>query len=98
MPSWRLADWQDDMVTLTSSNDEELRMGAKNKMALPLVALRRMAMDDPNLEVTGTLHGRQVTWGPDEGQVSLDPLPWWQYKVFLFRPVTTDGRPFCSQS
>ena len=98
MPSWRLADWQDDMVTLQSSNDDELRLGAKNEMALPLVALRRMAMDDPNLQVTGTLHGKRVTWGPDEGQVSLAPLPWWQYKVFLFRPVTTDERPFCSQS
>ena len=98
MPSWRVTSWQDDMVTLESSNDDELRAGAKNNMALPLVALRRMAMDDRGLEVTGTLHGQSMTWGPGKGQHELAPLPWWEYKVFLFRPVTTDGRPFCSQS
>lgn len=98
MPTWRLTDWQDDMVVLESSNDEELSAGARNKMALPLVALRRMAMDDPSLQVTGRLNGRSVTWGPDDGQVALEPLPQWQYKLFLFRPVTTDGRPYCSQS
>lgn len=98
MPSWRLTDWQDDMVTLEASNDDELSAGADNDMALPLVALRRMAMDDPDLEVTGLLHGRTVTWGPDDGQAALEPLPWWEHKFFLFRPVTTDGRAFCSQS
>jgi len=98
MPSFRLTDWQDDMVTLTSSNDDQLQAGARNKMALPLVALQRIAMDDPDLEVTGVLHGRTVTWGDGEGQTALPPLPYWQYKLLLFRPVTTDGRPFCSQS
>lgn len=98
MPSFRLTDWQDDMVTLTSSNDDQLQAGARNKMALPLVALRRMAMDDPDLEVTGVLHGRTVTWDGGDGETELTPLPYWQYKLLLFRPVTTDGRPFCSQS
>lgn len=98
MPTFHLTDWQQDMVTLESSNDAELRSGARNEMALPLVALRRMAMDNPDLEVTGVLHGRTMTWGPGEGQTELTPLPYWQYKMFLFRPVTTDGRPFCSQS
>lgn len=98
MPSLRVTDWQDDMVTLQSSTDDELEAGARNKMALPLVALRRMAMDNPDLEVTGVIHGESVTWGTGDGQTRLALLPYWQYKLFLFRPVTTDGRPFCSQS
>lgn len=98
MPSLRLTDWQDDMVTLVASNDAELRSGADNRLAVPLVALRRMATDDPDLEVTGILHGTEVTYGPGPGQVRLEPLPWWQHKMFLLRPVTTDDRPFCSQS
>lgn len=98
VPSLRMTDWQDDMVTLTSSNDSQLQAGARNDLALPLLALRRMAMDDHHLHVTGVLHGRTVTWGNGEDQTRLSPIPYWKYKVFLFRPVTTDGRPFCSAS
>ena len=98
MPALRTLDWQKDMVTLRSSNDKELTTGAERELAVPLGALRRIAMDDPELEVTGVLHGRSTTWGPRDGQTVLPPLSWWEYKLFLFRPVTTDGRPFCAQS
>jgi hypothetical protein len=57
-----------------------------------------MAMDNPRLEVTGILHGAKVTFGPGDGQSDLTPLPQWQYKLLLMRPVTTTGEPFCSQS
>ena len=36
MPSWRLTDWQEDMVVLVSSTDAELQAGADNDLALPL--------------------------------------------------------------
>jgi hypothetical protein len=98
MPPLRIAGWQDEMVVLEASNDDQLADGAANRMALPMVALQRMSMDDPGLVVTGTIAGRTRTWGPHDGQTRFEPLPWWQYKLFLFRPVTTDGRPFCSQS
>jgi len=98
MPSLRIPDWQDEMVVLEESNDDQLASGAANKMAIPLVALQRMSMDDPDLVVTGTIDGQTRTWGPHDGQTEFRTLPWWQYKLFLFRPVTTDGRPFCSQS
>ncbi len=98
LPSFRVTDWQDEMVTLTGSNDAELRAGAENRLAVPVATLRRMATDDPDLEATGVLHGAEVSFGPGPGQVRLEPLPWWQYKLFLLRPVTTDDRPFCSQS
>ncbi|KQV72747.1 hypothetical protein ASC64_19040 [Nocardioides sp. Root122] len=98
MPSFRLTDWQDEMVTVTGSNDPQLRTGAENRLAVPVVTLRRMATDDRDLEVTGLLHGRNVRFGPGPGQVRLQPLSWWQHKLFLLRPVTTDDRPFCSQS
>lgn len=97
MPSWRLTDWQDDMVTLVSSTDPELQAGADNDLAVPLVALRRIAMDRPGFEVTGVLHGETVTFGPEEGQSELEPLPDWQYRLFLLRPVPTTDAPFCPQ-
>lgn len=97
MPSWRLTDWQDDMVTLVSSTDPELQAGADNELAVPLVALRRIAMDRPGFEVTGVLDGKTVTFGPEEGQTELEPLPDWQYRLFLLRPVPTTDAPFCPQ-
>lgn len=98
MPAWRVTDWQEDMVRLEASPERDLQTGADNDLAVPLVALRRMATDDPELEVTGVLHGQRTTWGPKPGQEALEPLPWWQYKLFLLRPVATDAKPFCAQS
>lgn len=98
MPVWRVTDWQDDMVRLKGSTTGDLQTGADNHLAVPLVALRRMATDDPDLQVTGVLHGIRTTWGPEPGQETLEPLPWWQYKLFLLRPVVTDASPFCAQS
>ena len=97
MPSLRLTDWQDDMVVLVSSTDAELQAGADNDLAVPLVALRRIAMDRPELEVTGVLDGQTVTFGPQEGQTELEPLPAWHYRLFLLRPVPTTDAPFCPQ-
>lgn len=97
MPSWRLTDWQDDMVVLVSSTDPELQAGADNDLAVPLVALRRIAMDRPDIEVTGVLHGETITYGPGDGQTQLEPLPAWQHRLFLLRPVPTTDAPFCPQ-
>ncbi|GAA5137124.1 hypothetical protein GCM10023339_77000 [Alloalcanivorax gelatiniphagus] len=97
MPSWRLTDWQEDMVVLVSSTDPELQAGADNDLAVPLVALRRINMDRPGLEVTGVLDGETVTFGPGEGQTELEPLPAWHYRLFLLRPVPTTDAPFCPQ-
>jgi hypothetical protein len=97
MPSWRLTDWQDDMVVLRSSTDPELQAGADNDLAIPLVALRRIAMDRPGFEVTGELDGETVTFGPKDGQTELEPLPAWQHRLFLLRPVPTTDAPFCPQ-
>jgi hypothetical protein len=97
MPSWRVTDWQDEMVVLQSSTDPELQAGADNDLALPLVALRRIAMDRPGFEVTGVVDGETVTYGPGEGQVDLEPLPGWHHRLFLLRPVPTTEAPFCPQ-
>lgn len=97
MPSWRLTDWQDDMVVLVSSTDAELQAGADNGLAVPLVALRRIAMDRPGFEVTGVLDGETITFGPKAEQTELEPLPAWHYRLFLLRPVPTTDAPFCPQ-
>lgn len=97
MPSWRLTSWQDDMVTLVSSTDAELQAGADNDLAIPLVALRRLAMERPGFEVVGVFEGETVTFGPRDGQIDLEPLPAWQHRLFLLRPVPTTYAPFCPQ-
>jgi hypothetical protein len=96
LPTLRVVDWQDDLVIIHSTNDPKLESAEDGHLGIPLVALRRLAMDDPDLEVVGDLHGKRTTFGPGEGQVRLEPLPQWQYKLFLFRPVPVDGEPFCT--
>lgn len=98
MPSWRLTDWQDEMVLLRSSNDPQLQTGADSGLSVPLVALRRIAGEQPGLVVTGELDGRVTTWGPGPDQEQLEPLPAWIAKVFLLRPVMASDEPFCSPS
>lgn len=98
MPSWRLTTWQDDLVTLDASSDATARTGIEGEVTLQLVSLQRMATDDPGMQVSGTIDGRRVTWGPGDDQEVLEPLPWWQYKLFFLRPVESDGRPYCSSS
>lgn len=98
MPSWRLTTWQDDMVTLDASSDTAARTGVDGEVTLPMVSLRRLATVDPSMQVSGTIDGRSVTWGPGPDQELLEPLPWWQYKLFFLRPVESDGRPYCSSS
>lgn len=98
LPSLRLTSWQDEMVAIESSNDPVLDDADENHLAVPLMTLRRMATDDPDLTVTGVLDGERVAFGPAAGETALEPLPWWEYKLLLFRPVAAVGTPFCSNS
>jgi hypothetical protein len=98
LPTRHLTTWQDDMVTIEASNDPVLDESATYDLAIPLVALRRMAIDDPDLTVIGILHGDKVEYGPGVGQTHLEPLPAWEAKLFHFRPVPLGDAPFCSIS
>jgi hypothetical protein len=98
LPTRHLTTWQDDMVTIQASNDRVLDESTKYDLAIPLVALRRMANDDPDLTVTGLLHGDKVEFGPGDGQTHLELLPAWEAKLFFFRPVPLGDAPFCSIS
>jgi hypothetical protein len=98
MPHLRLAHWQDELVTIDASNDPALASSTRFRLAVPLVALRAMAMDDPDLTVRGVLNGRAVTFGPRAGESRLEPLPYWEKKLLHFRPVPTGEAPFCSIS
>lgn len=98
LPTAHLTDWQEDLVTLRRSNDETLDRAAEQEVAVPLMALRRLATDDPDLVVEGVLDGEEVSFGPGPDQVHLVPLPYWQYKLLLFRPVGVGDVPFCSIS
>lgn len=98
IPSFRLTDWQDQMVSIDSSSDNVLDGAAENHLAVPLMTLRKLATDDPTLTVSGLLAGQPVTFGPDAGQTELAPLNWWEYHALAFRPVAPDGIEFCSNS
>ena len=98
LPTHYLTDWQEDMVLITSSNDPVLDSSAKYELAIPLLALRQMATEDPDLTVTGRLHGAEVVFGPGAGQTAFEPVPYWQRKLVHFRPVPVGDAPFCSIS
>ena len=98
LPSTHLTGWQDDFVVIESSNADALETAEGGELGVPLLALQRMAMDDPDLVVRGQLHGKDVTFGPGDGQRAFEPLPWWQYKFLHFRPVVVGDTPFCSVS
>jgi hypothetical protein len=98
IPSMRLTDWQDDLVVIDSSNDAAFDSAGGREIGTPLMALRRRATAFPSLVVKGRLDGKPVEYGPGAGQTHLEPLPWWQSKLLLFRPVAVGDRPFCSMS
>lgn len=98
IPSMRITTWQDDLVVIDSSNDPAFDSAGGREIGTPLMALRRRATAFPGLEVKGHLDGKAVEYGPGAGQTHLAPLPWWQSKLLLFRPVAVGDKPFCSMS
>lgn len=98
MPSLRLVDWQDELVIIESSNDPSISSGDPGHLGIPLLALRQVAMTNPGLEVTGTLHGQRVVFGPEEGQRRFEPVDGWLQRYPHFRPVAVTDDPFCSVS
>lgn len=98
LPTVRLVDWQDDFVVIEESNDPALATAHGGVVGVPLIALRRIATERPALEVHGRRDGRPVVYGPGPGQIPLEPLPAWQAKLMLFRPVAVASTPFCSVS
>lgn len=96
MPTYALTDWHGDLVVLQSSNSPILDDPPREGMAVPLIALRRLAMDDRDLVVVGTVDGEPVTFGPGPAQVAFEPLPWWQYKWLLFRPIPVEKPGYCT--
>lgn len=98
IPSMRLTDWQDDLVVIDSSNHATFKSVAGKQVGVPLMALRWRATSFPQLTVAGQLDGRTVEYGPAPGQTHLEPLPWWQAKLLLFRPVAVGESTFCSMS
>jgi hypothetical protein len=98
LPAARLTDWQDEFVVLEEANDPALASATGGVAGVPLLALRRLATDRPELVVSGTMDSQAITFGPDADQVPLEPLAGWQYKLLHFRPVAVGDRPFCSIS
>ena len=98
LPTLHLTDWQDDFVVIESSNDSTLASTDEGRAGVPLLALRQLANDNPDLVVVGTMRGERVTFGPGEGQRRLEPLTGWEAKFLHFRPVAVSDRAFCSVS
>jgi hypothetical protein len=98
MPALRVVGWQDELVEIESANDPALRAAQGGQVGVPVMALRRLASDNPGLQVVGRLRGQPVTFGPGPGQTRLTALPAWQDKFLHFRAVSVGSRPFCSVS
>ncbi|MET1059909.1 MAG: hypothetical protein ABWX84_09940 [Nocardioides sp.] len=98
LPTVHLTDWQDDFVVIETSNDPALASAEDGRAGVPLLALRELATDNPDLVVVGTLHGERVTFGSGDGQRHLEPVTGWQAKFLHFRPVAVSDRAFCSVS
>lgn len=98
MPNFRLVDWQDRFVVIDESNHPEHASAQDGLLGIPLIALQRTATDFPELAVSGTMDGAAVDFGPGPSQRQFEPLPGWQYKLFLFRPVAASDQQFCSMS
>jgi hypothetical protein len=98
MPTARLVHWQDEFLVIDRSNDPVLDAAGGGRTGVPLLELRRLAMDDPELTVSGSLNGARVDFGPGATRVNWEPLPWWQAKFLHFRPVGVTNERFCSIS
>jgi hypothetical protein len=98
MPAIRLTDWQKELVVIESSNDPAFNSVGGRDIGIPLMAIRRRATSFPGLTVTGRVDGKSVEFGPERGMTPLQPLPWWESKFLLFRPVAVGDHPFCSMS
>ncbi|THV18517.1 hypothetical protein [Nocardioides caeni] len=98
LPTHHLTGWQDDLVHIVSSSNAAIDGAARNDIAVPLLQLRLLAIDDPELVVTGRVDGRLVTFGPAAGQEHLTPPGYWEGKLLWFRPVPVGDRLFCSNS
>lgn len=96
LPSVRLTTWQDDLVYLESSNDPAIQRAVESDVAIPLLGLRALSMENSDLVVTGVLYGERVTFGPGRGQRMLEPLSWWERKYAHFHVIPVGDTPFCT--
>lgn len=98
IPSLQLLGWQRDLVAIERSSDPAHAATEDATAGVPLMGLRRLAQDDPDLRVEGSLHGEMITLGSGSDAEPLAPLAGWEYKFLLFRPVGLGERRFCGVS
>jgi len=97
----RLADYQDDLVYVESSSDEELSRLAETKYALPYFEFRsyvnrRMRADEGPIRITYVRGDRRVEVADAASERELArPDRWLARRLLWFRPVFSGGSPPC---
>ena len=97
--SLRLSRHHRDLVAIVSSSDPELEAYGEAEVLVPFFELRDYLSSRPDVAVAyrrdGELH--DLSRAADDPEL-VEPVPWWQRKLLLFRPVDAGAVESCRES
>jgi len=98
--SFKIAGFEDDLVEVISSSDEDFQKLADGGLLLPYFEFRKEASQKKEPFTVEYIRGGQRIFlkkdGPQDTSV-IKPVPWFLGKLLRFRPVTKTGPMKCSQ-
>jgi hypothetical protein len=95
---WRLAGFQEDLVTFVQARNSKLRSYAENGYGLTWFEFRHMAATHDRLVVTYRRQGgpeRSIQTAADDPELAAGRWPPWMRKLLWFRPVKLEGPVEC---
>ena len=93
----RFLSFQDELVTIVSSNDPDLQGMAGPDRSKVFLEFRRALADKPDASVVYTRGGREFTVARVADDPTLSqPLPGWQDRWLWFRPVSPPESTTCT--
>ncbi len=97
---FKIAGFEDDLVEVISSSDEDFQKLADGGLLLPYFEFRKEASQKKEPFTVEYIRGGQRIFlkkdGPQDTSV-IKPVPWFLGKLLRFRPVTKTGPMKCSQ-
>ena len=87
--------YQDRIVTIVTSSEEyHQQLYIEKNLQATEFEIRRNFMQRPSLKLTVRENGQDVEVTANSDSRLVEPLPLWQRKLMLFRPVSLNGQPF----
>ncbi|HVO30048.1 MAG TPA: hypothetical protein VMV18_04905 [bacterium] len=87
--------WEDDLAEIESSDDPVLARLRVDGKAVNFLELKRRVQSEKGVSVVYVRGGRRVEHSPEHPDPALmSPIPFWERKLLLFRPIRLD-RPVC---